>query len=472
MRRVLRIVRWVVTIALLVGAIGGGIAVFVVPKVNKIMADRREKAAGPAVDVAKAVKGNLVRTISAPGTVAPKTEVEISSRVSAKVARLPFKEGEQVKAGDVVVELDAADLRAELLAAQGRLLAEQANLKASEASMSGEKANMIGVEASLRKATDDLERSQQLHKTGDVAKAELDAAVAERDRQRSLYEAHQETLKGAQANVEASQARVKIAEADVQRAEENLSYAIITSPIDGFITQLNAEVGEIVVVGTMNNQGTVIMLIADLSEMLVEARLSEVDVARVREGQKVAVTINGYAGRVFDGILQRVALQSRQLVTEQTTYFEAEVVLDTKGDRVFSGLSANVDIEVDNFADMLLVPSQAVVDTRVDELPREIREGNPLVDRNKTFAQVVFVFEDGRAKLIPVRSLASNLTQAAIAEGLSEGTEVITGPLRELQKLTNNARVRLAKDDESLGTGADSTPNSSGGGSGGGRHRG
>lgn len=471
MRRIFKVIRWVLGIGLLVTLIGGGIAVFVVPKISKAIAAQREKAAGPAVEVDEVAKGRLVRTISAPGTVAPKTDVEISSRVAAKVARLPFKEGEQVKAGDVVVELDAKDLQAELDAQRGRLLAEQASLKLSEAQLAGERAAMVGVKAAFKKATDDLERTQQLFATGDVSRSELDAAIATRDTNQSTYEARLETLKGAEASVAASAARVQIAEADVKRSEENLSYAIITSPIDGYITQLNAEVGEIVVVGTMNNQGTVIMKIADLSEMLVEARLAEVDVSRVKEGQKVGVIINGYTGRTFDGILQRVALQSRVQTADGTTYFEAEVLLDTKGERVYSGLTANVDIEVEAFDDTLIVPSQAVVDKRVDELPRDIRENNPLVDRNKTFAQVVYVFDNGKAKLHPVKTIASNLNKAALAEGIDVGTKIIVGPLRTLQTLANGDTVRLAKDDESLDAGGDEAKSGGGGPPGGRRGR-
>ena len=471
MRRIFKVIRWVLGIGLLVALIGGGIAVFVVPKISKAIAAQREKAAGPAVEVDEVARGQLIRTISAPGTIAPRTDVEISSRVAAKVAKIPFKEGEQVKAGDLVVELDAKDLQAELDAQRGRLLAEQASLKLSEAQLAGERAAMIGVKAAAKKANDDLERTQQLFATGDVSKSELDAAIARRDTDQSSYEARIETLKGAEASVAASAARVQIAEADVKRAEESLSYAIITSPIDGYITQLNAEVGEIVVVGTMNNQGTVIMKIADLSEMLVEARLSEVDVSRVKEGQKVGVYINGYTGRTFDGVLQRVALQSRVQTGDGTTYFEAEVLLDTKGERVYSGLTANVEIEVETFDDTLLVPSQAVVDKRVDELPREIRENNPLVDPDKTFAQVVYIFDNGKAKLLPVKTIASNLNKAALADGIDIGTQVIVGPLRVLQTLSNGDTVRLAEDDESLDAGGEETK-STGGGPPGSRRRG
>lgn len=453
MRRIITVLKWVVGVGLVVAIVGGGIAVFVVPKVSKVMRDQREKAAGPAVDVGEVVRGGLVRTISAPGAVTPRTEVQIASRVSAKIARLPFEEGQAVKAGDVVVELDSKDLQADLDAARARLLAEQANLKASEASLASERAAIIGVEAALTKAVADLERQQQLFSSGDVSKAELDVAVANRDREQSTFAARQESLKGAQASLEAAAARVDIARAEVARAQENLSYAIIQSPIDGFITQLNAKEGEIVVVGTMNNQGTIVMRIADLSSMLVKARLAEVDVARVREGQNVTVNINGYSGRVFDGALQRVALQSRVQASDGTTYFEADVLLDTNGERIFSGLTANVDIEVESHDDVLIVPSQAVVDKRVDELPRDLRESSTYVDRDKTFAQVVFLLQDGKAVLKPVKALASNLSKTALGGGVDVGDTIIIGPLRELQSLTNGKTVRKAADDESLGGG-------------------
>lgn len=447
MSRFWSVVKWILGLGAVALVVCGGAGVFLYPRIKEAIDEQQQRAKGKAVLVAAAAKGELVKVVSAPGTIKPKSEVEISARVAAKIEELPFKEGERVKAGDIVVKLDANELQASLAAAQAGLLADLAALKTAEAQFAAEEAGLIGVRASLTNARLEWERQQELHNSGDVSRADLDRAQAELDRQQSTYDARQAGIRGSKASVEASEARVKIAEAQVKRAQDNLEYTIIRSPIDGFITLLSVEVGELAVTGTMNNPGTVLMKIADLSEMIVKARIAEVDVNRVKEAQTAKVFINGFPDVTFNGVLRRVALESRSSAGDQTTFFEVEVVLQLEGQAMFAGLSANVDIETETVQGVV-VPSQAVLDKRIEEMPRDIREGNSLVDQDKTFARVVYVFEDGKAKLRPVKVSGSNLTRTAITDGLAEGVQVITGPFRVLTELTHDSSVRLQDDEK------------------------
>lgn len=447
MKRFWTVMKWVLGIGAVVVLVCGGSAAFIGPKIWAAIQEQQKNAKGKAVQVEKATRGDLTRVVSAPGTIKAKSEVQISSRVAAKIEKLPFNEGDPVKAGDIVVQLDANDLRAALEGAKARLLADQAAKKTSEAQAAADEAAIIGIKASLDNAKIEWERQQELFRSGDVSQSELDRAKAELDRQQSTYDARRASLKGSQANVEAAEARIKIAEAEVKRAQDNLEYTIIRSPIDGYITQLNVKVGELAVTGTMNNPGTVLMKIADLSEMLVEARLAEVDVNRVKEGQRAKVFINGFQDLTFGGVLRRVGLESRAQAGEQTTYFKAEVLLELEGRAMFTGLSANVDIETET-VNGFVVPSQAVMDKRIEDLPREIKEGNSLVNQDRTFARIVYIMENGKAMMRPVKVSASNLTKTAITEGLPEGAQVIVGPFRVLQELTHNAGVRLMDDEK------------------------
>ncbi|MBL0927700.1 MAG: efflux RND transporter periplasmic adaptor subunit [Phycisphaerales bacterium] len=445
MGKLWRVLKWTTGIGLAVLLIGGGIAVFLVPKVQQIMREQAEKARGEAVVVESASRGALVRTISAPGTVTPTTEVNISARVSARIAELPKPEGSTVKRGDVLVQLDAKELEAALAASEARLLADRSNFKAAEATLASEEARMLEVRATLDKATADFERQSGLYKSGDVSKSQLESFKADFERARAAYQSRAESLNTVRANVEAARARVLATEAEVKQSRENLSYATIVSPIDGFVTQLNAKVGEIVVVGTMNNAGTVIMKVADLSEMLVKARLAEMDVPRVKAGQPAKVNVNGFPDTEFRGTLRRVGLQSRTATGEQSTFFEGEVVLHLSGSqRVFAGSTANVDIEVETIENSVMVPSQAVQDRRVEDLPESIRLNDANVDRQRTFARVVFVLDGGKARVRPVKVSASNLTQTALAGGLEPGERVIVGPFKVLQTLTDGKDVRVA----------------------------
>ncbi len=465
-----KVLKWVLGIGLVLVIVCGTGLAFLYPRIKTMLEEQKLRGQGTAVITEASTRGTLVRTISAPGTVTPTNEVNISARVSAKIASLPFKEGSQVKEGDVVVELDSKDLAAAVAAAEARLLAEQANFKASESQYLSEEASLLGVKATYDKAVSDWERQQELFKSGDISKADLDAFKAELDRSKSQYQSRQVNLLSVKASVEAAGARVKIAEADLAQANENLSYGTIKSPITGYITQLNAKVGEVVVVGTMNNAGTVIMKIADMSEMLVKSRLAEIDAPRVKEGQRVQVLINGFGEKKFEGTLRRVGLQSKVNLADQTAYFEGEVLLflgDEK--RVLAGSTASVDIEVESIDNVVMVPSQAVLDKRVEELPKDIRESS-LVDRDKTFAQVVFVKKDGKAVLTPVKAGGRNITRTAIEQGLEEKAEVIVGPFKALQELTNGANVRL-QEEEKKSMGEEKQADGGGGGPPGGRGR-
>jgi len=390
----------------------GGIGVFLFPQIKEAL-EASNGQVGTEVRLQTVEPGRLVRTISAPGVIEPVRHVQISARISAQIEALPFEEGERVTVGDVVVKLDDRDL--------------QASLDAGRANLGAAEARLAGARALFANAVADWERSDSLFKTDDVSKAELDAADAERKRRES-------ELNAAIQNVES-------AKADVARIEQNLSYAEIRSPIDGYVTRLNAEVGEVVVTGTMNNAGTVILEIADLSELIVKTEVDESDVAPVKVGQTARIHINAYPNEVFEGVVRKVALQN-SIAADRSKYYETEVRLIPKDDRViYSGLTANVDIEVETIEDVLLAPSQAVLDTRVDELPPGL-ESAPEIDPNKTFARIVYRRIDGKAIATPVRIGPSDLRITAILGGLEPGEEIVVGPWSVLQDIEHDQAIR------------------------------
>lgn len=441
------VLKWVLGVLAVLLVLAGALGLFVGPKAVEAMRARAEAGKGAVVEVEPASVGTLVRTVSAPGSVSAKESVNISSRVSAEIRRLAAEEGDEVSEGDVLVELDAEELRARLSAAEARLRADEAALRAAEASLASEQAGLAGVKASLDKALADLERAQELHASGDVSEAQLQTAEAEADRQRSAYEARLASITGVRANVEAARARVAVAQADVDEAADNVERAVIRSPMTGVVTRVNSREGEIAL-GTIQNQGAIIMTVADLSEMLVRARVAEVDVAMVRVGQRAKIYINGYPDEVFEGEIRRIALEN-QIDSDRTSFYEAEIVLELEaGRRIFAGLTANVEIEVETLTETIVVPSQAVLDRRVDELPREVREDPIVTEANRTFAQVVYLHDasSGEASVRPVKLAAANLTSSAIEAGLEAEEPVIVGPFRSLQDLSDGDAVRLEEE--------------------------
>ncbi|MEZ6165122.1 MAG: efflux RND transporter periplasmic adaptor subunit [Phycisphaerales bacterium] len=362
--------------------------------------------------------GDLERTVSAPGSIEPRKLVKISSQVSAKILSLPFEEGEQVKKGDVVIRLDPQDL--------------VAALDSAKAGLAGQEASLGGAEAALINARLSYERLQQLNETGDATKAELDAAEA--------------SFLQAQSNKQVLIHQIEQGRAQIERAQTDLDNTTITSPIDGVITALNAEEGETVIVGTTNNPGSIIMEIADLSQMLLKAQVDEANIAPVEVGQDAKIYINAYTDREYDGKVQKIALK-RQVAADGTGTFEVEILMDLpEGETLYSGLSASTDIVVEHYYDAMIVPSQAVVDRRIDEIPEEIKDGNELVDLNKTFTRVVYRVVDGKTVATPVSVGPSDLTQTVITEGLSKDDLIVTGPFRVLVDLKHDRAVRDQND--------------------------
>ena len=230
------------------------------------------------------------------------------------------------------------------------------------------------------------------------------------------------------------------ADANIDRAEDALTKTTIRSPIDGIVTKLNAEIGEVVMLGTMNNPGTVIMTIADLSRMILNARVAETDVAKIAGGQNAKVHINAYRDRVYNGVLRTIALQ-RTTELDGTGYFETEIELDLQGERIYSGLVANVDIEIARH-DGVVVESQAIVERIVDDLPAEVRK-NPIVDRRKRIINVVYRIIDGKAVCTPVERGPSDLTHSILLKGVEPGEQIIVGPYKVLESIKHDQLVRL-----------------------------
>lgn len=417
MRTFTTVLKWVVGVGLVLALVMGGAGVFLYPQIKKMVHQMQAGETGTPVRTERVERGRLVRTVSAPGQVQPKTKVSISARVAAQILELPYREGDRVREGDVVVRLEDRDLQASVDSAQASLEAEQARLE--------------GARASYVNAVAEWERQKSLFGSNDVSKSLMESAEAEMRRQES--------------NLQASEHSIDVARARLDQSKENLKYATIVSPINGRVTKLNAEVGELVVTGTMNNAGTVIMEIADLSEMLVKAEVSESDVAPVKPGQPTRVYVNAYPGKVFEGVVQKVALQN-SLARDGTKYFETEILLKLPEEMtLYRGLTANVDIEVEAIEGVVLAPSQSVVDMRVDELPAGAA-ASALVDREKTFARIVYKYTDNKVVATTVEVGASDLTKTVVLAGLDDGDEIVTGPWATIKNLKDGERVHRIED--------------------------
>jgi HlyD family secretion protein len=404
------------------------------------------------VRIDKVHRGELIEFVSAPGEIEPRINVEMSAKVSARITELPYEEGDIVTCGNpnanppipasVLVRLDDKDLQSRLLSAEASYAAQGAQIEVEKARISSQKASLVGLDASLKQAQRDLERQKGLLESQDISQSTYDQSKLRFDELMSQYDSTKYTLNAAELNLVVMQHNLEAAGATVTQAEEALSYTTITSPINGVVTRINAEVGEVVIFGTMNNPGTVILEVADLSTMLLVAQVDEADVGKLAVGQKAKVFVQTFPDDEFEGVVDSIALTHRISQSTATKYFRTEILLKGDVKKLFSGLTAHVDIETIKHEDVLNVPSNAVLGRPIDSLPLKIRENNPEVDKEKTFTPVVYRYIDGKAVVTPVKIGPSNLTHTVILSGITEDDTIIVGPYKELESLSHDKKVR------------------------------
>jgi HlyD family secretion protein len=410
-------------------------------------------AIGTPVRVEPAGRGPLVELVSVPGEVQPEPElkVPISARVSARVVELPFREWDKVTKGDptanppvpasMLVRLDAKDLEAQMRSVKARFAAQEAQVVVTRARIESQKSQIEAAQAALKDAQRDLRRQVDLLESHDVSQSVVDTAQTKVDQQIATMAAARHDLAAAEQELVVLKHQLAGATAEIEKAQEDLNNTKIESPIDGVVTRVRMKVGELAIVGIENNSLTNIMEVADLSQMVMLARVDETNVAQLKVGQRATVRMQAYRDELFDGEVTSVSPSRSENMQQETNFFQAKIKLNFKDKdrRIYSGLSADADIETSRH-EGVRVPRQAVLGRPIDSLPDDIRN-NPLVERNKSFATVVYRFVDGKAVATPVTVGASDETHTLIKAGLNEGDPVIVGPYKELDKLAHDQRV-------------------------------
>jgi len=379
------------------------------------------------VDVAAPERGEIIRLVQAPGDVEAVLEVEISSEIVSKIIEMPVEEGDPVKAGDLLCRLDDKNLLADVESGEARLAQLRASIRQAE--------------ADVEKADRDVARQASLSESHATSDIELRDTVTRRKKFRAVLEMRQHEL---------SQS-----EAFLKRAREDLKKTVITSPIDGVISKLNAKQGEVVVTGTMNNAGTVIMSISDLSSMQVRARVDEVDVPLVKAGQTGRVYLQSDPDVPVPARVVRVSPKGSRATGRDVVTFEALLEVLSTEQRIKPGMTANVEIEVDRRDDAVTVPVEAVVHRMRRDLPEKVvetfdrsQEGLNISERVRRgqYIKVIYVMEDEVARVRLIDTGIADTRLVEIREGIELKDSVIIGPYRSLDQLEDGRKVALAKD--------------------------
>jgi HlyD family secretion protein len=408
-------------------------------------------ATGPGepatVKVEPVAVGDLVEVVASPGEIQPLKKVGISAKVSAPIVEMPFKEGDQVYGAgpttqpSLLVQLDDKDLQAVKRSAVARQRAQEEGINVARQRIEAARGQIRASRAALADLERDLKRNRELLGTRDVSQSVVDTAQAKYDGQMEQINSAEAGIIADQINLKVMEAELDAARADVAKAEQEISYTTIRSPIDGTLTAVKAEVGEMVITGTMNNPGTMIVEVADLSQMLMVAHIDESQIAMVRKGQKATVRIQAYRDKVYTGIVQTVAQSRTEDKTDMTRYFEAKILLDLHGDQIRSGLSADSEIETGKHTQVLVIPSQSVMGRPVDQLPEDLQK-SPEIEKGKSIATVVYRLIDGKAVVTPVTVGPSDDTHTMIKSGLKAGDPVIVGPYKVLESIQHGQLVK------------------------------
>lgn len=359
--------------------------------------------------------------VSAPGQVDPRVKVNISAHVIGKIERLYFEEGDVVQRGDRLVELERITFQAAAEQAQSILANRRIDVQRARINLENAKRN--------------LDRAQSLSGQGIMSDELLDRARLDYQTSRTALASSEEA--------------VRQAEAAVRQSTEDLQRTTIVAPISGRIVQKNAQEGEVVITGTMNNPGSVIAVLADLSEVLVEAEVGETEVVKVQVGQAAEIRVDAMPGETFQGSVAEIGSSAAQRAGVSTgiRYFKVKVGIHEPDPRLRPGMTAQVDIITEAAQNALTVPVQSVVERN----PEDIEKGRPprtgADDRPKE--KYVFVVKDGKAEARKVETGISNATHVVIAAGLAGDEPVVTGPFRTLRNLKHGQAVTPESEDES-----------------------
>ncbi len=380
------------------------------------LSSRREKSV--RVTVEKTTIHDLTSVVSASGEVKPKKNINISAHVPGRIVKIGVVEGQEVRAGDFLLKLDSAQY--------------EANAERDRALIQSYKAQLIQAEARLKREENNYARQKKLYDSQLISLEQLESAKVQYDI--------------ALAEVRAIRHQIQQAEASLKSTLDSLSKTVYNSPIDGIITSLRVEEGEVAIIGTMNNPGTVLMTIADLSEMEVEVDVDETDVVGVRLGQMAEVKVDALPNQTLTGVVTKIGSSAVEKLTStqrESRDFRVTITLEDPPRTLRPGLSASADIIIAKKKGVLAVPISALV-------VKEEEDSSPS-SKEKKETEGVYVVEGGRAKFCPVTKGIMGGLWVEITSGLKEGQEVIVGPYSALRELKDGILIKAETKKEGQG---------------------
>jgi len=356
--------------------------------------------------LAKVERGDLAKSVVATGKVEPITKVEVKSKASGIVKKLYVDYGDRVKQGQLLCQLDKAEIQAQVEQSRAALLAAQANQKGAQADYERAKVDAEGPDVPLLKKA--YERNLAMQKSGVVSQSALDDAEKDYEMSVNKQNVARAQVTVLQAKIAQAQAEVAQDEANLKQLEEQLSYTDITSPIDGLVLSRDVEVGDAVSsILVLGSSATLVMTIGDTSQVYVKGKVDESDIGHVYLGQPARIKVESFKDKTFKGVVTKISPMGVE--KDNVTTFEVRVSIDNPGGELKAEMTANAEIILDEHKNVLQIPEGAIIYDKDRKASVEVPDPHG---------------KDGQRK-VAINIGISNGAKTEVLRGLNQGDEVI-----------------------------------------------
>jgi HlyD family secretion protein len=448
-----------VAIGAAVVVVGAGIVLYSVNQANKGVT---------TVQTAKVAKqDSLVSLVTASGEIKPTTYTNVQAQGFGRITEILVKEGEHITKGQRLLIQDSIQANADVEAQAAALNSAESGIAASDASYKAAQADLATQKANLEKAKLDYDRGQGLYKDGLIPKQDFDQRKTTYDASAASVESSAAHVSQVKAQLEQARAQLNQNKAVLAHSRDVLNKTTYVSPIDGIVSYLPVRLGEYVVPGIQNSNGSFLMTLSDMSVVTAEVKVDETDIVNVRMSQDADVTIDAVPGKTFHGkvteIGSQAVLRSSGLATTQSTTstqeakdFKVVITLDSPPDNLRPGLSSTAKIKTAEKKNVVAVPIQALAVRSRKDIDDAKKNGKGQsgvtlaappptspTDPKKDEIQGVFVVTGKKAIFKPVKTGISGVTDIEVTDGLQPGDEIVVGSYKALRTLKPEAAIKV-----------------------------
>ena len=449
-----------VAIGAAVLVVGAGIVLYSVNQANKGVT---------TVQTAKVAKQDtLVSLVTASGEIKPTTYTNVQAQGFGRITDILVHEGDRIKKGDRLLLQENVQANADVQAQSAAMNSSESGILAAEASYKSAQADLLSQKANQEKTKLDFERGQGLYKDGLIPKQDFDQRKTSYDAAAAAVDSAAARVLQLKAQLEQSRSQLSQNKAVLTRTRDVLNKTTYVSPINGIVSYLPVRLGEYVVPGIQNSNGSFLMTLSDMSIVTAEVKVDETDIVNVRMGQDADVTIDAVPGKTFHGkvteIGSQAVLRSSGLATTQSTTstqeakdFKVVVTLDSPPENLRPGLSTTAKIKTAEKKGVVAIPIQALaVRSRkdIEEAKKNSKPGSGSVtlaaslppasgDPKKDDIQGVFVVNGKKAIFRPVKTGISGITDIEVTDGLQSGDEIVIGSYKALRTLKPEAPIKV-----------------------------